>query len=602
MTELRAITDTVIAENYPAKNYGGITYLRPRNVTDRRVVAPIQVPMIPPYPGAVITSAVLRYFAAEVFPSATFTLYKWTGKWAASTITWSNRPSTAGTAATVTDSGAVGKAFDFDITSTAQAWLAGTPNYGLRLDTTSTAANGRAFFSSRGPAQYRPVVLVEWSAPPAAPYGFRATGGAQVSVASPVLPWVYSDPAGLPMAAYQYQQNSVDSWGSPSVDTGEVASSVPQHQASGLTDGQDFLYRSRHKNSAGIWSPWSEAQESGRTNKPTLTVLTPGAVANDVTPTVSWDLDATQSWAEVKVAGTTTPLSVTSPRLDEDAADWEVTRPLNGPEGEVWNGYVRAADDVLRASTPGDPAYVEAAFSFTIEPADGIATVTSFVVDPDEVLPAPRLSWRRTDAPDGWRVARRVEGGLWVYLEVGVGESAEGGTAYSWADVSAPPQRDLEYRVHPLVNGEMGEAPVVQEFKSEPRYIYLLDPDDPTWVLPVAGNDQGTWELAEESSVVTPRGSDRSYLVHEGLGGYVGSISGLFYSDLPYVGGLTAQQMRDRAWRLKREPLKVWRLVLGDMNIPVLVHRVNPTPRPGPEVSFGVSFQFLQQGELWWED
>jgi hypothetical protein len=390
--------------------------------------------------------------------------------------------------------------------------------------------------------------------------------------------------------------------GAPSGDTGEVASTVPQYQMSGISGRTPFMIR--HKSSEGRWSPYSELQVLGYAPKMTLTITSTESTTDDPSPTTTWTVDGIQTaYRVLYVDADTGATIVDSGQQTGDANQWSPAAPLDVSSSISINRVVRVWDDVNnRVATPGDTVYVEAvAGPFSIVPTSDVGPVASLVAS-TPLGPIVELDWTRSSGtPDSWIIERRIDSQPWTKFAVEVGDTALGGSAFRWRDVTAPPEHDLTYRVSAVVNSRQGTATTASTIRPHADFIWLADPDDPTWLLPVAGDDAGTWALGEDSSIVNVLGSDRSLLIHEGFRGYEGSISGLFVSAVPQMGGTTAQQQRDASWRLKEQPTKTWRLVLGDMNIPVVVRNVTPVPRPGAEIMFGFAFDFFQQGLPWVE-
>lgn len=387
--------------------------------------------------------------------------------------------------------------------------------------------------------------------------------------------------------------------GEPTSDTGEIASSVPQHQYTGVTD--PIVGRIRHKSVEGRWSDWSVPFSFGYAPLPTVTITSDDPTTNDPTPTTTWTTTGVQAEFQVILRRVDTgEIVADSGRLQGAGNQWQPSDPISVDPTAQLTREVRVWDDQLRVPAANAPTFARAISDpFTIVPGVGTAPTA---VEATPVGPAIDLSWSLASTPDSFIVERRIDGKAWVRFPVEVGDVAQGGSAYLWRDVTAPPEHDLAYRVRAVTNGSMGQASVVAEKRLKPGYIWLADPDDPTWLLAMAGRDAGEWTLPEDSTVVEVIGSDRVNVIYEGARGYEGSVSGLFVSDVPGMLDLSAQSQRDKVWDIKRKPTHVWRLSIGDMNIPVILRQATPVPRPGPEVSFGVSAAFYQQGELAWAD
>lgn len=401
--------------------------------------------------------------------------------------------------------------------------------------------------------------------------------------------------------AYAASRPLVAGLGEPTSDTGWVASSIPQHQFSNIT-GQVGI-RIRHKSSDDRESPWSDPITFGFTPRPTVTITSTETSTNDPSPTTTWTVTGgTQvSFQVIYRRVDTGEVLADSGNLPGADTQWQPSSPISiDPTVEI-SREVRVWDDVVRSATVGEPAYTSAtAPNFVIEPgADGpIATGQSIEQDG----PVNVYEWAFSSTPDGAVVERSIDNGPWVRTLLDVGAIALGGGLYRWRDATAPAEHSLRYRVASITNGSMGQFSEPVEVFRKADFIWLIDPDDPTWTLAMAGQEAADMTLPEDSSLIEVIGSDRVNIVFEGARGYQGTVSGLFVSDVPSMGGLSAQAQRDRALSIKRKPTHVWRLSIADMNIPVLLRQPTPVPRPGAEVSFGVSAEFFQQGELTWSD
>ena len=603
------INDTITSEESPSTTYSRRPTLTMRATSGARTFGYVSARGLRPDPRAQVNSAVLRLFAAETATSSTHTVRQVLAGWDASTLRWGNQPAGPGPTITTEVTALVAdQPVDFDVTSEVARWLtSGAPNYGFRLENSATVRDGRSFHSVNATgtkAAFRPALLVDVSYPPDAPAGVTPVDGSVVTTSEPVVTWQYGGIDVAPMLAYQVQTNPNDVWTSPATDTGEVASTVPQHQLTGI-DGDDTWFRIRHKSVENRWSDWSDGSRLSFEGLPAVTITSTESSTSDPSPTTTWTVTGgTQVAFQVLLrrGSLNGPVVADSGVLVGDDGQWEPARNLSVPIDADLFREVRVWGSTDHAATVGQPAYSSATYGpFVIAPAAAIDPATELAVSSTEASPAASVSWSLAATPDSVIVERSIDGGDWRRFELEVADVALGGGGYLWRDVTAPAEHVLTYRVRPVVNGSMGQAPNQASVTLRASFIWLADPDDADWVLPVAGPDAGVWALGEDSSVYNVRGSDRSTLIHEGFRGYEGSVSGTFpptIRDWPF----SAQDLRDRSWRTKAQPTKVWRLVIADMNIPVTVRNVNPVPMGGDKIRFGFSLDFLQQGELPWED
>lgn len=603
-TTLTNFGDTSISQASPAKNYGGTATLTTRAPGGTAGLAAYSLFRgLPSGEDVVIESAYYELFPVADGATATINLYRVTAPWIISKASWSNQPTTdTGTiVGSYTGTFTKDQPIQIPLASLVQAYSTGSvANYGVRLSTTSSTA--RIFHSANAPvARLRPRLVISYSVKPSTPTGFVATGGASVSVLRPGIPWVFADRAGGLMTGYQFQVNLTNTWTSPAYDSGIVDSSEPLHMwHEDLPAGTTYWYRVRHRNDAGLLSDWSDGHQLKYTPRPSLTVTAPTGTVNGYTPTTAWATSGTQTRFRVRVRASESGIALAdSGWLSGDDTSWAPSRALSVAPGTSLVSVVEIDDDVDRVSTPGSPSTTSAtSTTYSIAAASGVTPVTDLVVQPAEFGPAALLTWSRSTSPDSFIVERSVDGAPWRPIEVDLGEAAQGGTSYAWYDTTAPPRAELVYRVRPVDDGSMGAAVTTNPIMLRPLFIWLADPADSSWVLPLAGMDQGTWTLGEDSAVLNVLGSDRSIIIHEGIRGYEGMVSGEFVDGLPTIEGLTARQLRDRARRLRAEPTRLWRLSVGDMNLPVIVRNVQIVPVPGYADRFGVACEFYQQGEV----
>lgn len=607
---LNNISDTYISQESPSSNFSGGQTIAMRDGTGTHKYGLVKVAGSMGVPsGAAITGAFLRMYQQDDWAgSVTVTLKRTTESWNVATKSWNTAPSVTATGAVaVTKSDSTrGTEWLFDITSLVSSMLAAGSFYGFRLEVSTTSTTRKFYSSEYTIASLKPTFEITYSVAPQQPSRLNPSNELAVSTTTPTFQFDYTDRSlGAAMAAYQLQlKYGSDDFTTPDVDTGEVAADYPQHTfGSALTGDTPFFWRVRVKNTAGEWSPWSDPAASVVTAKGTLTITIPGDPPDDVvaeyTPPKGWSFSGTQTAFQVLDTDSVRTSVVYADSLRISGTDNSYTSPV--PQvftGGVARTEVRVWDDVPRADTPGDPSYVSAVRTFTLDYDATVDPVTGLTLTIDPLRPQAVLNWSRTTAPDAFQVTRS-DGRVFVLEAADVLVS---GDDYEWADVTAPPHHELTWTVLAVVNGAgSADAPTVTGTLA-PIYGWLLDPLDPDWWLALADQDSGSWGMGETSDVIQVIGADRPVLVSQGLRGYEGSFSGGVYSDLPGVESLTAQQLRDRAWHVKEFPTRVYRLVVSDINIPVVVRNLSVAPTPRQNLDYGCSFDFFQQGELPWVD
>lgn len=133
-------------------NFGGDPYLVTGTFTDSTYGTGVYRSFIkfdldPLLSGANITSAKLTLTQYSTTHSEQVNVYPVTGDWNSSTITWNSQPTVGSLVTSSTVSSA--DVYDFDITSLAQKWYAGTiSNYGVMLRLNTESNNRKSFRSS----------------------------------------------------------------------------------------------------------------------------------------------------------------------------------------------------------------------------------------------------------------------------------------------------------------------------------------------------------------------------------------------------------------------------------------------------------------------
>jgi hypothetical protein len=561
----------------------------------------------PTGPDVLITSAVLEWRAASAWGACTLVAARVTSRKSYSTLKYTAMPTITATGQVSTVLGALssGALIEQDITAFVDAWAKGTvPNYGLRFYAGSTAARLVHAVQSTSPT-LRPRLVYTAFRKPTVPAITAPTNGQQVAIARPKLTWTPStDPLRL-QASYQVQMNATDSWGAPTYDSTEVASTAGEHLVTfDIANLATWFWRVRVKNGGGQWSDWSEGQEFGRTNKPTFNITQPtGGTWTDSTPPVEWSaLSAgTQKQYRVQhiVGGT---VRIDSGILAGTDTDWASIDAIPGFNGGAVTTRVEVWDTVDRAATPGDGPSIVDSETWTYTPGATVAA-TSITVTQHATLPVPQLDWVRATDPDRWDIQRSIDGG--DFESVGIFDGPDlntTGTNYQYVDLTAPPHHLLEYRAVAGVNGIDSSSNPTDTITIDATHIWLLDPEDDTVWCALADRESSGLAYTEDSEVAFIKGADRAQVTFDAFRGFSGGVAGGVYGTATsqYL-GRTAQEMRDAIIvHVKSYPTRILRLIQSDYNIPVIVLGATPTLRPEAELSYGISFSVEQQGELPW--
>lgn len=604
---LTNLLDTYVSQIKTTTNYSPAPTLQVSNTSSKVEYGLLLFSGTPTGPTVTVSSAILRVYAKGTWASTAVTAEMVTGAWTPTAVTYTKRPAVTVTGAvTVTQTAVEGTEWAFDITAFATAWAGGAPNLGVRLRSGSTTMH--EFYSSKATgsaATLKPVLDVTWSSAPSVPTGLNPTANQQVSIGTPTLTWIFSDPAGQAQSAYEMQTNATNVWTSPTYDA-TISSALSQHVlASAISAGSTLWWRVRAQNVSGRWSDWSAGQQFGRTNKGTLTITTPASgspVVTELTPPFAWSFSGTETNWRIFNTDNTDRNTIAWDSLTQPGTDVAYTSPLPFRVDASGDSYTRVQviDNVNRANTPGDPPYVEASRTFHYAPTAGTAAFTTLVATQTAPQPGVTFTFARSSVPDAFQVVRTdAQGNVKTWTDLNPLDYDTSSTTYAWSDLTAAPQKAYTYRFDAIVNGiasTVATSPTASVTIKTP-FVWILDPLDPSFWLAIAGQDAGSWGMGEQSDVHEIRGADRVAVITQALRGYEGSFSGGLYTSLPGLGSVSAQTLRDRVWTIKGQPTKVWRLVISDMNIPVVLRNVSIQPTPHVELDFGVSFDYMQQGE-----
>lgn len=596
---VRGGIDTYVGSNYASREHHGAVSLWLRSGENYSLV----YLKVPAPRGATVTSATLTVYARGASTgSRTLTAARVASSWKASRTNWDNKPGVLSggvtTAVTALDDG---EAITFDVTSHVQSIVNGAANYGWRL--ASTASNAHTIYSFETSSRYKPTLTVTWSDRPDAPSSLRPSDSV-TSRSHPTLTFDYSDVSGsTELAAVQVQIDPAANGAAPAFDSGEVAAVEPELDLAstayaGLVDGASTQWRVRVKDAGGLWSLWSDWVGMTRQIKPGVTILNPAAGAapfvSETTPPILWTTPDQTAW-QVRILDAADPATILYDSGKRGGADDAHTIPKGVLADErSYTVVVRGWDDIDREATPGDPVYATASRVFTVDDDPTTDAVGTLTAGADGRTPWVLLEWTRSTAPDSFTVTRD---GKVIESSLTPDEVLVSGTTYRWRDHGAEPQRQHTYAVKAVVNGRQSPAGPTAVFTPTPTGIWLVDLERGLYAC-LAGDDAGSWEMVDEAATYAPIGSTESIRVVSGIRGLEGELSGLLIDGM---GGRTFAQHEAALWNLKEHPTAELRLVVADVNIPVVIGDLVIAPstatRDGDVVKT-VSFAFWQTGGL----
>lgn len=550
--------------------------------------------------GATVLSATLRVYTRSTSSGArTLHLRRVTSGWKVSSATWEDRPTytTDGQVTKSVDSLPPATPLDFDVTALVQTMTNGAPNYGFQIDSSASAYHALASMERGG--TLKPTLTVEWSDAPTKPTTLNPSDGT-VSETAPTVQFDYTDVSGdTALTAVQVQVEPGDGGTIPSFDSGSVLTSVPELDLSstafgGLVEGEEALWRVRVQDGAGLWSEWSDFTAMTYRPKGVLTVTDPtGGVVYETTPPVLWSLTG-QTAYQVLVfddADPTRPLHDSGRRASTTTAYTIPTGVLK--DGRLYTVEVRGWDEhVERAATPGAPTYSSASASFVVTDDATVSGPDTLTATADET-PFVVLEWTRGTAPDSWTL---YEDGLPIVADLSPADTLVSGSTYRYSHAGARPGVEHTYSVRAVVNGRMSPPGPTDTATPNPVGIWLVDPSDGLHVT-LWGDDEGTWNMADDATVHAPINSTEVVRIVSGMRGLDGSLSGALMEGF----GKTFEEQQADLYTLKARPTARLRLVASDVNIEALVGNVRVAPRPVSRrgrVVKAVSFDFWQVGAL----
>ena len=414
--------------------------------------------------------------------------------------TWNRRP--LGTSSTVTltkSSPTAGTLWVFDVTAHLQDFVDGDlTNFGWRV--TTTFGTRFYLFGARA-ASGKPSLAFTYETTPPAPTSLKPDGGA-VSVAKPVLGW---DPIPGTTKA-QVQVDPAANGTSPAFDSGEVtvtSSSLALSATAyaGLSSGSSTSWRVRVRTPGGL-SAWSSWATFSRTDKGTVTIVSPTATSADGTPPVQATFSATLTqWRVTLLNAAGIVLDTSGWRSDPDI-EWTPGKGLvtDGQSGSV---RVEAVDDVTRVATPGDPVAAVATQTFTLALSPTVTGMDSLVVEQRGVSPVVFLVGARAAGipdevavfADGVQIARMP--GLDVFT----------GTTFEIPLYNLAMGYRVSLVAKPVVNNEISDDERAVSIVPECIGVWLVAEDDGT-ALGLLGQESDVPDASDVAVVHQPATGD----------------------------------------------------------------------------------------------
>ena len=551
---------------------------------------------------AVVASATATVYAAGASSGSRVMSLQRSGKWDPDDITYTNQPGVVGSAATAS----IGTLADadpitFTVTSQVNTIAGGAANYGFRLSTDATTAHKVYGFNSDHP----PVLTIVYYIPPTKPTGIKPAV-ASVATNKWTLSWPYIDPDDTDLDAVQVQIDPGNIFSSPAFDSGWVTSADPELDLTttayaGLANLATTYQRVRVRDQDGGESAWSASVSIKRTDQGTLAITTPsGSTIKDPTPTVSWSLTgATQAFWRVKVTrdddhsvvlhdtrkrkGTTTSYTIPAGVIDDEGIPYRIV--------------VHTWDNVARIAVPNFPTYVAAVKTVTL--ADGAAgSPSSTTAVQWGSTPAVDVGWQQLDALGPNDTFAIVRDNFVIVALLDPADVLVSGTTYSYRDWTASPLRQHSYQVRRVEPGNQSPKSAAATVTPKVEGVWLVDTiASPARYIVCTGTDVDNWTRTDQYALHRVLGASAPVKITTALGGTDGTYKGALFDQT----GLSTKTMLDRIDRMIEKPDRTFRLVAGQVNIPVAVADLSPSIHQLLFTTLDkatVSWRFWQDGEF----
>ena len=581
--------------------------------------------------GAKILSAelVLTTYAMPETGSHTLNLALVREKSTFSRMTWDNRPDVSSVGqVSQTKSGALpgGTKWSFDVKDMLQRVSNGSQGwYGIRV-TTTDAVQRWLYADETTLSGEGPYLSIVWADNPDEPQNLTPDEGV-VGTPKPALSFDYIDVSGsVALAQAQIQTSTTTSFANPSWDSGildDVTRPVIYLSGTsypGATAGEKVYYRIRVADEAGLWSVrWSPV--AWFIYKPEVAIQMTSLDPNnprfgDSTPDISWNVvGGTQKAYRDTLALNSNPSNYLWDTGKVGSTDQVVSVPpkVMRCDDRNYRLVVRVWDKENRVASANSLPYASESFVVhldtddAMQPVDHSPTFEQVTVY-DGIMPFADVRWDRSISADAFEIARQDgdddDAEKKIIGVVGYQDSLQPDGTHKFQDRTAPGNTRIRYIVRAVTDGKRspGRPTAYGRLRTEGVWITTTDPQGGAELmsLVINGSDQGTWELPENVTAHQVRNARSPTLVREVHQGYQGTVQGVVVEETAYQPYLTLHQKRDRFFWFKRRPVLV-RLIAGDVNIPVRLGNMLLHPTPDPVQQYAVSFDFWQEGEVWWD-
>lgn len=584
-----------------------------------------------PFPfGAKIVSAKLTVstYAMPETGSHTLNLAMVSEKTSYSRMTWDNRPNVSSTdQVSLTKSGALvgGTTWEFDVKAMLQRVSDGELEWnGFRV-TTGDAQQRWLYAQETTLSGEGPWLQIEWSDRPDEPQNLTPNEGV-VGTNKPALSFEYIDVAGdVTLAQARIQTSTSPTFSTITWDSGVIDDVTrPVIYLSGTTypgapANQKVYYRIKVADGAGLWSTrWSAAAWFIYKAPPTLTItsLDPANPKfGDATPDISWSLTGgTQTAYRVTIARTANPRAILwdSGKVGSSNNTIGIPSKVLRWDDVNYRLIIRVWDSEPRVSAANSLAHSTLVYDVKLD--EDLATAPVDYVRAEQVISAGGLmpfadvKWDRSISADSFEIVRQDgdddDAPKRIVGTISYADSLQRDGTHKYQDRTVPCNTRTRYIVRAVTNGKRspGKPSAWTSLIGEGVWLTTVDPQGGTELmsLVINGVEEGSWELPEEATVHQVRNSQSPVVIRELHRGYQGSISGTVVEEERYQPYLTLHQKRERFFWFKKRTA-ICRLIAGDLNIPVRLVNMNLHPTPDYVPQYGVSFDFYQDGEVWWD-
>lgn len=514
-------------------------------------------------------------------------------------ITWNSQPGVLTGATGVVGELKPGSSnrYVWDVTADFQDLANGGSYEGFRLTTTDSTA--RYFYGPDHPSAY-PFLTITVAEETPAPTQINPSG--TVAVAAPVFVWN----APPDVTHVQGQADVADGdFTTPVWESAEIPTVLGQLDSAaagwaGLAEAESADLRFRQFGTLG-WSEWSDPITLTREGYAPLTPVLPpvGGVTNDPSPEHSWTF-AGQTSFQLTITDAAGRVWYNSGRIAGADQEWTPTLRKGLPDLATMTSRLRVWDDNTdRVASPGDPGYVETSWSWTIEPHAATAPVDDLGASTNSIknVPAVHLTFTRSlGEPDAWVVVR--DGILIARLDPNEDVTETSPTSWEWTDWTCPPNRQVYYQVTPVVAGKAAERGPLAVVELQAEGVWVIDPTTGANFCVADPSAANGLDYTESSLIYVPAFAEEPVKRSLALRGLEGPVSGF----ITYQhGGPTIEDQVGNAMTIRANPNRIYRLVFGTLNIPVLVTNMSPIVAESALLSrltHRVSFRVDQAGEL----